>query len=57
MKLAVENCHSDLSIIDLEYREGASFGNWLRLAMAEINQAGYLATIDENKMNVFVREI
>jgi hypothetical protein len=57
MKLAAENGHSDLSTVDPEYCEGASFGNWLRLAMVEINQAGHKVTIDEKKMNVFVREI
>ena len=30
-----------------------SFGNWLRLSMDELNQAGYQTTVDENQMAVW----
>ncbi len=34
-----------------------SFGQWLRLSMQEINQAGYQTTVDEARMNVYVSEL
>jgi hypothetical protein len=34
-----------------------SFGQWLRLSMQEINQAGYQTTVDEARMNVFVSQL
>jgi len=34
-----------------------SFGQWLRLSMQEINQAGYQATVDEARMNVYVSQL
>ena len=33
-----------------------SFGQWLRLSMQEINQAGYQTTVDEACMNVYVSQ-
>jgi hypothetical protein len=34
-----------------------SFGQWLRLSMQEINQAGYHTTVDEAHMNVYVSQL
>jgi hypothetical protein len=34
-----------------------SFGQWLRLSMQEINQAGYQTTVDEARMNVYVSQL
>ena len=34
-----------------------SFAQWLRLSMDELVAAGYRATVDEDRMNVYVREV
>jgi hypothetical protein len=36
---------------------GGSFATWLRLSMDELVAAGYRATVDETRMNVYVREL
>ncbi len=33
------------------------YGEWLRLSMAEIQRAGYQATVDEDYMNVYLAEM
>ncbi len=57
MKLAAEAGHTDLTTLDPEYRQGNSFGAWLKLACEEINLGGKDATLDPLQMNVFVAEI
>lgn len=34
-----------------------SFGQWLKLSMEEINQAGYQTTVDEAHMNVYISQL
>lgn len=46
--------HRDLSKIDPDNPEPGSFGSWLRLSMDELNKAGHEATIDEDRMNVYI---
>ncbi len=45
---------SDKGSIDPDSDEPGSFGFWLRLAMQELIRAGYQATVDEDRMNVYV---
>ncbi len=45
---------SDKGSIDPDSDEPGSFGFWLRLAMQELVRAGYQATADEDRMNVYV---
>ncbi len=54
--LARENGYGDLSLIDPDNTERASFGQWLTLSMEEIRKAGYQTTIEESHMNVYVYE-
>ena len=44
----------DKSTIDPNGVRAGSFGEWLRLSMDEIVTAGYQATVDEERMNVYV---
>ena len=44
----------DKSTIDPNDVRAGSFGEWLRLSMDEIVTAGYQATVDEERMNVYV---
>ncbi len=57
MRLARENGHKDLSFIDPDNTAPKSFGCWLKLAMAEMKQAGFKVTNDESRMNVYVSEL
>src|ERR1035437_3199837 len=57
MRLARENGIGDLSVIDPDNTAEKSFGKWLKLAMAEMKQAGYKVTTDESCMNVYVAEL
>lgn len=43
--------------IDPDNTAPRSFGQWLRLSLEEIKNAGYPATIDEDRMNVYVSSI
>ncbi|MFC1956748.1 DUF362 domain-containing protein, partial [Chloroflexota bacterium] len=45
--------YSALSSIDPDNTTRHSFGHWLRLSMEEIIRAGYQATVDEARMNVY----
>ncbi len=45
---------SAVSSIDPDNTASHSFGRWLRLSMEEITRAGYQATVDEARMNVYV---
>jgi hypothetical protein len=56
MTLAKEAGQNKLDSIDPDNKSGKSFGQWLTLAAAEINKAGYKAALDESQMNVFVSE-
>ncbi len=44
----------DTSAIDPDGVRAGSFGDWLRLSMDEIVRAGHQATVDEERMNVYV---
>jgi hypothetical protein len=52
---ARETGHANVASLDPD--SGRSFSRWLRLSMDEIVAAGHQATIDESRMNVYVREI
>jgi hypothetical protein len=43
-------------LMDPDNVSEGSFGQWLRLSMQEINQAGYQTTVDEAHMNVYVSQ-
>lgn len=45
------------SSMDPNNTSEGSFGQWLRLSMQEINQAGYQTTVDEARMNVYVSQL
>jgi hypothetical protein len=45
---------SDTGAMDPDRVESGSFGLWLRLSMDEIVSAGYQATVNEERMNVYV---
>jgi uncharacterized protein (DUF362 family) len=45
------------SSMDPDNVSARSFGQWLRLSMQELNQAGYQATVDEVRMNVYVSQL
>jgi hypothetical protein len=49
--------YTDTSSMDPDNVSIRSFGQWLRLSMQEINQAGYQATVDEARMNVYVSQL
>jgi len=57
MRVAREKRYSDLSSIDPDNTERRSFGQWLRLSMEEVRQAGYQTTVEESHMNVYVSEL
>ncbi len=57
MPLAREAGHKDLSSIDPDNVRDKTFGNWLRLAMNELNAAGHAVTVDESRMNVFLSQV
>lgn len=45
------------SSMDPDNMSTSSFGQWLRLSMQELNRAGYQATVDEARMNVYVSQL
>jgi hypothetical protein len=45
------------NVASLDPDSGRSFSRWLRLSMDEIVAAGYQATVDEARMNVYVSEL
>ncbi len=57
MRVAQEKRYRDLSSINPDNTERSSFGQWLRLSMEEIRQAGYQTTLEESHMNVYVSEL
>jgi hypothetical protein len=49
--------YSTVSSIDPDNTTPHSLGSWLRLSMEEITRAGYQATVDEARMNVYVANV
>ena len=49
--------YTDTSSMDPDNISTRSFGQWLRLSMQELNQAGYQTTVDEARMNVYVSQL
>jgi len=45
------------NVSSLDPDGGGSFAMWLRFSMDELVAAGYRATVDETRMNVYVREL
>ena len=45
--------HDDLQSLDPDNTSPGSFGEWLRLSLAEIQKAGHRATVSEESMNVY----
>nr|MDO8134022.1 DUF362 domain-containing protein [Candidatus Njordarchaeum guaymaensis] len=54
LQVAQNKGYAGASSIDPENTGSGSFGNWLRLSMREITNAGYQATVDESRMNVYI---
>jgi hypothetical protein len=54
MPAAREKGYDDLESLDPDNTSPGSFGEWLRLSLAEIQKAGYRATISEKSMNVYL---
>ena len=54
MPAAEANGYKDLTSIDPDNNSPGSFGDWLRLSMDEIRKAGYGATMDGDRMNVYI---
>jgi uncharacterized protein (DUF362 family) len=48
---------TDSPSMDPDNTESGFYGEWLRLSMAEIQRAGYQATVDEDYMNVWLVEM
>jgi hypothetical protein len=49
--------HRGLSRIDPDNTAPKSFGSWLRLSAEEVVAAGHAVTLDEDRINVYVREL
>jgi len=54
LQVAQNKGYTGASSIDPDNTASGSFGDWLRLSMQEIANAGYRATVDESRMNVFI---
>ncbi|MEI6102598.1 MAG: DUF362 domain-containing protein [Methanothrix sp.] len=46
--------HDDLESMDPDNTSPGSFGDWLRLSLAEIQKAGHRTTVSEESMNVYL---
>jgi hypothetical protein len=46
--------HDDLESMDPDNTSPGTFGDWLRLSLAEIQKAGHRATVSEESMNVYL---
>lgn len=55
MQAASKLGYKDLSTMDPDNTQAGSFGHWLRLSMEQITKAGYFATVDEDRISVYVR--
>jgi len=54
LQVAQNKGYTGTSSMDPDNTALGSFGNWLRLSMQEIANAGYQATVDESHMNVYI---
>ncbi|MDD2837032.1 MAG: DUF362 domain-containing protein [Methanothrix sp.] len=54
MPAARQKGYDDLESMDPDNTSPGSFGDWLRLSSAEIEQAGHQATVSEKNMNVIL---
>ena len=54
MPAAREKGYDNLESLDPDNTSPGSFGSWLRLALAEIQNAGHNATVSEKSMNVYL---
>jgi len=54
MPAAREKGYDNLESLDPDNTSPGSFGSWLRLALAEIQNAGHRATVSEKSMNVYL---
>ncbi len=57
MQGAQQTGQRSVSSFDPDSDVHGSFAQWLRLSMDELVDAGYRATVDEARMNVYVRQI
>jgi len=57
MQGAQQTGQQSVSVFDPDREVHGSFAQWLRLSMDELVAAGYRATVDEARMNVYVREV
>lgn len=57
MQIAQNAGYTDTSSMDPDNISTRSFGQWLRLSMQELDQAGYQVTVDEDRMNVYVSQL
>jgi hypothetical protein len=53
-KTCTKAYNEDTSSIDPDNTSSGSFGHWLRLSLNELVDAGFQATIDESRINVYV---
>jgi uncharacterized protein (DUF362 family) len=54
MPAAREMGYDDLESLDPDNTSPGSFGRWLRLSLAEMQNAGHSATVSEKSMNVYL---
>jgi hypothetical protein len=54
MPAAREKGYDDLESLDPDNTSPGSFGDWLRLSLAEMQKAGHRATVSETSMNVYL---
>jgi len=54
LQVAQNKGYTGTSSVDPDNTASGSFGNWLRLSMQEIANAGYQTTADESRMNVYI---
>jgi hypothetical protein len=54
MPAAREKGYDNPESLDPDNTSPGSFGSWLRLALAEIQNAGHNATVSEKSMNVYL---
>jgi hypothetical protein len=54
MQTARQQGHGDLSKFDPDNDDSESHGRWLRLSAEVLMEAGHIAVLDEDKMNVYI---
>jgi len=57
LQIAQNAGYTGISSMDPDNISTRSFGQWLRLSMEELTRAGYQATVDEARMNVYVSQL